>query len=94
MSETRTLQALMDRAAACSDETQAELVQSMLEIEARHHGAYRLDAAERAAIERGLDDVRHGRFATKRSRRCSTAIADKPVQSPRSMGTQLLGDRQ
>jgi predicted transcriptional regulator len=64
MSETKTLDALMERAASWPDEARAELVQFMIDTEAKHFGVYRLSDDERAAIRRGLDDVRHGRFAS------------------------------
>lgn len=64
MSQTKTLEALMERAASWPDEAQAELVRFMIDTEAKHFGVYRLTDEERAAIRKGLDDARHGRFAT------------------------------
>ena len=55
---------LMERAAAWPQEAQAELVQSMLEIEQRHAGVYRLSDEERAAIEKSLEATQRGEFAT------------------------------
>ena len=45
-------------------EDQEELVEAAMEIEARRVGVYRLSDDERSAIERGLADMREGRFAT------------------------------
>ncbi len=64
MSGTKTLEALMERAASWPDEAQAELVRFMIDTEAKHFGVYRLTDEERAAIAKGLDDARHGRFAS------------------------------
>ncbi len=64
MSETKTLEALMERAASWPDEAQAELVRFMIDTEAKHFGVYRLSNEERAAIRKGLDDAKHGRFAS------------------------------
>ncbi|HZL32328.1 MAG TPA: hypothetical protein VFC54_14880 [Pseudolabrys sp.] len=64
MSQTKTLEALMERAATWPDEAQAELVRFMIDTEAKHFGVYRLTDEERAAVRRGLDDARHGRFAS------------------------------
>ena len=64
MAETKALEALMERAASWPEEAQGELVRFMIDTEARHFGVYRLSDEERAAIRKGLDDVRHGRFAS------------------------------
>ncbi len=64
MNEPKTLKALMERAASWPEEAQAELVRFMIDTEARHFGVYRLTDEERAAIQRGLDDAKHGRFAS------------------------------
>jgi hypothetical protein len=45
-------------------EDQEELVAYALEIRGRRTGVYRLSDDERAGIERGLADMRAGRFAT------------------------------
>ena len=44
---------------------QEELFEAAREIEARRAGVYRLSDDERAAIERGLDDMHEGRFASE-----------------------------
>ena len=64
MTQTKTLEALMERAASWPDEAQAELVRFMIDTEAKHFGVYRLTDEERAAIRKGLDDARQGRFAS------------------------------
>ena len=64
MNETKTLEGLMERAASWPDEAQAELVRFMIDTEAKHFGVYRLTDEERAAIRKGLDDAKHGRFAS------------------------------
>ena len=56
---------LLDRAADWPEEAQSELVQAMLEIEAKYGGVYHVDDEERAALERSAEDVRLGRFGTE-----------------------------
>ena len=56
---------LLERASGWSDEAQAELVEAMLEIEAKHSGVYRLNDEERSAVRRGLEEVREGKFASE-----------------------------
>jgi hypothetical protein len=56
--------ALMERAADWSEEAQAELVEAMLQIEAKYGGVYQLDEDERTALERSAEDVRLGRLAS------------------------------
>ena len=55
---------LLERAADWPEEAQAELVQAMLEIEAKYGGVYQLDEEERAALEHSAEDVKLGRFAS------------------------------
>jgi len=66
MSKTRTLEALMERAAALPEAAQEELVaamtEAMAELEARH--VYPLSDGERQAIDRGLAAMRRGKFAS------------------------------
>jgi hypothetical protein len=64
MAQTKALEALMERAATWPDEAQAELLKFMIDTEAKHFGVYRLTDEERAAVRKGLDDARHGRFAS------------------------------
>ena len=60
----KTLETLMDRAAHWPEDAQAELVESMIAIEERHSGVYRLSDEERAAVRRGLAEFRAGEVAT------------------------------
>lgn len=64
MSPTKTLEALMERAASWPDEAQAELVRFMIDTEAKHFGAFRLDDDDRARIEHSLAAARRGEFAS------------------------------
>jgi predicted transcriptional regulator len=64
MSETKTLETLMERAASWPDEAQAELVRFMIDTEAKHFGVYRLDDEDRARIERSLASAKRGEFAS------------------------------
>jgi hypothetical protein len=58
------LNALMKRTADWPEEARHELVESMLDIEARYHGVYVTTKDDRAALEQSHDDMRHGRFAS------------------------------
>lgn len=60
----KLLENLMERAAVWPEEAQAELVESMIEIEVKHAGAYRLSDEERQAIRRSLQELRDGKIAT------------------------------
>jgi hypothetical protein len=64
-SMNKALESLMARAAVWPDEAQAELVASMIDIEARHAGAYRLNGEERSAVLRGLRELRGGELASE-----------------------------
>jgi hypothetical protein len=64
MGMTATTRKLMEQVAAWPEEDQEELAELAREIEARRTGVYRLSDAEREAIERSLEDVREGRFAS------------------------------
>jgi predicted transcriptional regulator len=55
---------LIERVAALPDEAQAELVESLAEIESKYASIYRLNEDERAGIERGLQDLRKGRLVS------------------------------
>jgi hypothetical protein len=63
MTQTKALDALMERAASWPEEAQAELVRFMIDTEAKHFGIYRLDDEDRARIERSLAAARRGEFA-------------------------------
>ena len=60
----KMVEALLERIADWPEEAQAELVQSIVDIETKHLGVYKLDPDERAAIERGLEEMRQGKFAS------------------------------
>lgn len=64
MTQTKTLEKLMERAASWPEEAQAELVRFMIDTEAKHFGVFRLDDDDRARIERSLAAARRGEFAT------------------------------
>lgn len=54
----------MQRVEQWPEEAQAELVQSLIEIETKHCGVYSLSDDERAAVEKGLAAARRGEFAS------------------------------
>jgi predicted transcriptional regulator len=57
------LKDLLARVDAWSSEDQEALVEAARGIEAERTGVYQATAEELAAIDRGLDDVRGGRWA-------------------------------
>jgi hypothetical protein len=68
MTKTKALENLIERAAALSDDAQAEFVDAvadaMEQIETKHAGVYRLSEDERSGIERGLREMREKRFGS------------------------------
>jgi len=60
----KMVETLLERIADWPEEAQAELMQSIVDIETKHLGVYKLDPDERAAIERGLEEMRQGKFAS------------------------------
>jgi len=56
------MEALLDRVADWPEEAQAELLQSVIDIEIKHFGTYRLSDEERAAVHEGLAQARRGEF--------------------------------
>ena len=60
----KMVETLLERIADWPEEAQAELVQSIMDIETKHLGVYKLNPDERAAIERGLEEMRQGKFAS------------------------------
>jgi predicted transcriptional regulator len=60
----KKLEVLLERISDWPEEAQAELMQSIVEIEARHIGIHRLSDDERTAVKRGLQEMREGKFAT------------------------------
>jgi predicted transcriptional regulator len=57
------VETLLERVADWPQETQAELVKSIVDIETRHFGVYKFSDEERAAIEQALEEMRQGKFA-------------------------------
>ena len=60
----KMVETLLERIADWPEEAQAELLQSIVDIETKHLGVYKLDPDERAAIERGLEEMRQGKLAS------------------------------
>jgi hypothetical protein len=60
----KVLENLIDRVAALPKEAQEEIVRSVVAIEERHTGVYRLDDEERADILTALQEVERGEVAT------------------------------
>jgi hypothetical protein len=58
------IETLLERIADWPKEAQAGLVQSIVDIETRHLGVYKLNPDEQAAIEQGLEEMRQGKFAS------------------------------
>ncbi len=56
--------AVLENIRSWPQEDQEELVEFAREIEARRNDIYRLSHAERQGIERGLEAMREGRFAS------------------------------
>jgi predicted transcriptional regulator len=53
---------ILGRIDAWPKEAQAELVQSLIDIEVKHFGTYRLSDEERAAVREGLAQAERGEF--------------------------------
>jgi hypothetical protein len=62
---TDVLEHLIDRVAKLPQAAQDEIVRSVLEIERRHTGVYRLDDDERADILAALAEVDRGEVASE-----------------------------
>jgi len=58
------VETLLERVADWPDQAKAELVKSIVDIETKHFGVYKLTAEERTAIEEALEEMRQGKFAT------------------------------
>jgi len=58
------LEILLEQVAAWPAEAQEELMHSIASIEEKHLGVYRLSEEERAAVRRGLQEMREGKLAT------------------------------
>ena len=64
MAMNKVVETLLQRVADWPEEAQAELVQSIVDIETKHFGVYRLSPDERTAIEHGLEQLRQGKLAS------------------------------
>ncbi len=60
----KIVESILDRVSDWPEEAQAELMQSIADIERKHFGVYQLSDDERAAVRRGLEEMRQGKFAT------------------------------
>jgi predicted transcriptional regulator len=60
----KIVETILDRIADWPEEAQAELIQSMVDIETKHFGVYRLSDAERAAVREGLAQAERGEFVS------------------------------
>lgn len=58
------IETLLERVAAWSAEDQEEFVRFIGEIESKRKGVYKLSDAERAAVRRGLAEMRAGQLAS------------------------------
>jgi hypothetical protein len=56
--------AVLENVRSWPQEDQEELVELAREIEARRKGVYELNESERRGVEKGLEAMRQGRFAT------------------------------
>jgi hypothetical protein len=62
--DTDELRELVDRAGDWPEEARQELVESMLDIEARYHGVYITTKEDRAALKQSAQDIHDNRFAS------------------------------
>lgn len=53
---------ILERVADWPSEAQAELLQSVIDIEIKHFGKYRMTDEERAAVQEGLAQADRGEF--------------------------------
>ena len=60
----KALREILERAETWPEEAQEEAVNFLLALDQELADPYVLTEEDRAAIERGLDDMRHGRFAS------------------------------
>jgi hypothetical protein len=58
----KMVESILERVAGWPEEAQAELIQSMVEIETRHFGLYRLSEEERAAVRESLTQAKQRQF--------------------------------
>jgi hypothetical protein len=60
----KLVETLIERVADWPQDAQAEVVKSIVDIEAKHFGVYKLSTEERTAIEEALAEMRQGKFAS------------------------------
>jgi hypothetical protein len=60
----KVVETLLEHVADWPEEAQAELVQSIVDIETKHFGVYKVSPEERIAIERALEEMRRGKLAS------------------------------
>jgi predicted transcriptional regulator len=58
------IETFLERITDWPKEAQAEVVKAIVDIETKYFGIHKLNAKERAAIERGLEEMRQGKFAS------------------------------
>lgn len=58
----KAAESILDRIADWPKEAREELMQSIVDIEAKHLGVYRLSDDERAAVREGLAQANRGEF--------------------------------
>lgn len=63
-SMNKLVETLLERVADWPQEAQAEVVKSIVDIETKHFGLYKLSEEERTAIEQALHEMHEGKFAT------------------------------
>ena len=59
------IETLLERITDWPKEAKAEVVKAIVDIETKYFGVHKLNAKERAAIERGLEEMRQGKFASE-----------------------------
>ena len=60
----KLVETLIERVADWPQDVQAEVAQSIVDIETKHFGVYKLSPEERIAIDEALEEMRQGKFAT------------------------------
>jgi hypothetical protein len=58
----KIVESILERVAGWPEEAQAELIQSMVEIETKHFGVYQLSDEERAAVRESLEQAKRREF--------------------------------
>jgi hypothetical protein len=64
MTKTEALEVLIDRVAAWPANAQDELMRSLIHIEEKHVGLYRLDAEEQAAVDSAIAQADRREFTS------------------------------